>query len=39
MTLKNNEKFEKELTCGFKIDIMNLKNFDSSTQKSQKFKL
>ena len=39
MTLKNDEKFEKELTCGFKIDIMNLKNFDSSTQKSQKFKL
>ena len=39
MTLKNDEKFEEELTCHFKIDIRNLKNFDSSTGKSQKFAL
>ena len=37
MTLKNDEKFEKELTCRFKIDMENLTNFDSSTQKSQKY--
>ena len=30
MTLKNDEKSEEELTCGFKIDIRNLTNFDSS---------
>ena len=29
----------KELTCRFKIDISNLANFDSSTQKFQKFTL
>ena len=39
MTLKNDEKFEEELTCRFKIDIKNLANFDSSTRKSQKFAL
>ena len=38
MTLKKDAKFEKELTCQFKID-MNLINFGSSTQKSQKFAL
>ena len=27
------------MTCRFKIDIRNLKNFDLSTQKSQKFAL
>ena len=32
MTLKNDAKFEEELTCRFEIDI---KNFDPSTQKSQ----
>ena len=39
MTLKNDGKFKKELTCCFKIDIRNLTNFDSRTQKSQKFTL
>ena len=32
MTLKNGEKSEEELTCHFKIDIKNLRNFDSRTQ-------
>ena len=36
MTLKNDDKFEEELTCHFKIDMGNLTNFDPSTQKSQK---
>ena len=36
MTMKNDTKFEDELTCQFKIDM---KNFDPSTQKSQKFAL
>ena len=39
MTLKKDAKFEKELTCQFKIDMRNLTNFDLSTQKSQKFAL
>ena len=39
MTLKKDAKFEKELTCQFKIDMRNLINFGSSTQKSQKFAL
>ena len=39
MTMKNDAKFEKELTCQFKIDMRNLTNFDPSTQKSQKFAL
>ena len=39
MTLKNDKKFEEELTCRFKTDMRNLKNFDPSTQKSQKFAL
>ena len=39
MTLKNDEKFEEELACRFKIDIRNLANFDPSTRKSQKFAL
>ena len=33
MTMKNNAKFEKELTCHFKTDMSNLTNFDSSTPK------
>ena len=37
MTIENDAKFEDELTCQFKIDTMNLKNFDLSTRKSQKF--
>ena len=36
MTMKNNAKFEEELTCHFKIDIRNLTNFDTSTLKSKK---
>ena len=39
MTMKNDAKFEEELTCQFKIDMRNLTNFDLSTQKSQKFTL
>ena len=39
MTLKNDEKFEEELTCRIKIDMRNLANFDPSTRKSQKFAL
>ena len=39
MTMKNDEKFEEDLTCRFKIEIRNLRNFDPSTQKSQDFKL
>ena len=30
MTRKNDEKFEEELTCRFKIDIGNLIDFDPS---------
>ena len=37
MTMKNDAKFEKELTCQFKIDMRNLTNFDSNTRKTQKF--
>ena len=29
--MKNDEKFEEELTCHFKIDIRNLTNFESNT--------
>ena len=39
MTIKNDAKFEDELTCQFKIDMRNLTNFDRSTQKSQQFAL
>ena len=39
MTMKNNAKFEEELTCHFKTDMRNLTNFDSSTQKSKKIAL
>ena len=39
MTLKNDTKFEEELTCQFKSDIRNLMKFDPSTQKLQKFTL
>ena len=31
MTMKNDAKFEEELTCCFKIDLRYLKNFDPST--------
>ena len=39
ITMKNDAKFEEELTCQFKIDMRNLMNFDPSTQKSQKYAL
>ena len=39
MKIKNNLKFEEELTFKFKIDMRNLTNSDSSTEKSQKFAL
>ena len=39
MTMKDDVKFEKELTCQFKIDVTNLTNFDANTQNSQKFTL
>ena len=39
MAMKNDIKFEEELTCQFKIDTGDLMNFDQSTQKSQKFAL
>ena len=38
-TMKNDAKFEEELTCRFKTDMKNLTNFDQPTQKSQKFAL
>ena len=37
--MKNDAKFEVDLACQFKIDKMNLTNFDPSTLKSQKFEL
>ena len=39
MTIKNDAKFEKGLTCQIKTDLRNLTNFDPSTQKFQKFAL
>ena len=39
MSLKNDTKFEEELTCRFKINMINLTNFDPSTRKSQKLAL
>ena len=36
MTMRNDTEFEDELTCQFKIDMMNLTNFDPNTRKSQK---
>ena len=39
MRMKNNAKFEKDLTCQFKIGMRNLTNFDPRTQKSRKFAL
>ena len=39
MAMKNDAKFEEELTCQFKTNMRNLTNFDQSTQKSQKFAL
>ena len=34
MTMKNDAKFEDDLTWQFKTDMRNLTNFDLSTQKS-----
>ena len=39
MAMKNNAKFEEELTCHSKTDMRNLMNFDSSTWKSKKITL
>ena len=39
MTMKNDVKFEEELTCHFKTDMKNLKNFDLNTKKSKRFAL
>ena len=39
MKMKNDTKFGEDLIRQFKIDIMNLANFDPSTQKSQNFEL
>ena len=39
MKMNNHAKFEEELTCQLKIGMRNLKNFDPSTQKSQKLAL
>ena len=39
MTIKNDAKFEEELTCQFKIDMRNLTNLVRSTRKFQKFAL
>ena len=38
-TMKNNAKFEEELTCHFKTNMRNLTNFDLSTRKSKKITL
>ena len=37
MRIKNDAKFEEQLTCQFKIEFSNWMNFESSTQKSPKF--
>ena len=39
MAMKNDDKLEEDLTCHFKIDMMNFTDFDPSTEKSQKFAL
>ena len=39
MTMKNDAKFEEELTCHFKTDMRNLTSFDSNTRKSKKIAL
>ena len=36
MTMKNDVKFEDELTRQFKIDMRNMTNLEPNTQKSQK---
>ena len=39
MTMKNDAKFEEELTCQLKIGMRNLANFDLSPEKSEKFRV
>ena len=39
MTMKNDTKLEGKLTCQFKIDMRNMRDFDPSTGKSHKFAL
>ena len=39
IAMKNDVKFEKELTYQFKTDMRNLTNFEPSTRKSQRFAL
>ena len=39
MTMKNDAKFEEELTCQLKTDMKNLMKFGPSTRKSQKYAL
>ena len=39
MTIKNNEKFEEEMTFHFQTEMKYLTNFDSSTRKSKKIAL
>ena len=39
MTMKNDPKLEKKLTCQFKTDMRSFTNFDASTWNSQKFAL
>ena len=39
MKMKNDTKFEEELTGQFKTDMRNFTNYDPSTWKSQKFAL
>ena len=39
MTMKNDAKFEKELTCQFKIDIKNLTNLAQALENLKKFSL
>ena len=37
MTLKSDEKFGEELTCHFKIDMRDLKNFDRALRSLKNF--
>ena len=39
MTVRNNTKFEEELTFHFKTDMRNLTNFNFTTQKSKNIAL
>ena len=39
MKLKRDTKFREESICRFKINIRNFRNFDLSTQKTQRFSL